>query len=52
MGWLIQEEQDFLTEKRVAARARIEQAGGECLTSNQLALKAPLDQNMVLLRGW
>ncbi|XP_002266044.2 putative UDP-glucose flavonoid 3-O-glucosyltransferase 3 [Vitis vinifera] len=50
MGWLIQEEQDFLTEKRVAARARIEQAGGECLTSDQLALKAPLDQNMVLLR--
>ncbi|XP_009611670.1 large ribosomal subunit protein eL18y-like [Nicotiana tomentosiformis] len=33
------------------ARARIEKAGGECLTFDQLALRAPLGQNMVLLRG-
>ncbi|CAN8265303.1 unnamed protein product [Cochlearia groenlandica] len=33
------------------ARARIEKAGGECLTFDQLALKAPLGQNTVLLRG-
>nr|ACJ85943.1 unknown [Medicago truncatula]AFK48653.1 unknown [Medicago truncatula] len=36
------------TEK---ARARIEKAGGECLTFDQLALRAPLGQNTVLLRG-
>ena len=30
------------------ARARIEKAGGECLTFDQHALKAPLGQNMVL----
>lgn len=30
------------------ARARIEKAGGECLTFDQLALKAPLGQNTVL----
>ncbi|KAL5565414.1 hypothetical protein UlMin_028578 [Ulmus minor] len=29
------------------ARARIERAGGECLTFDQLALRAPLGQNMV-----
>lgn len=29
------------------ARARIEKAGGECLTFDQLALKAPLGQNTV-----
>ncbi|VFR01708.1 unnamed protein product [Cuscuta campestris] len=33
------------------ARARIENAGGECLTFDQLALRAPLGQNTVLLRG-
>ncbi|KAL3730407.1 hypothetical protein ACJRO7_027425 [Eucalyptus globulus] len=32
------------TEK---ARARIEKAGGECLTFDQLALRAPLGQNSV-----
>jgi large subunit ribosomal protein L18e len=29
------------------ARARIEKAGGECLTFDQLALWAPLGQNTV-----
>ncbi|EYU46738.1 hypothetical protein ABFS82_04G013800 [Erythranthe guttata] len=33
------------------ARARIEKAGGECLTFDQLALRAPLGQNTVILRG-
>ncbi|CAF1938355.1 unnamed protein product [Brassica napus] len=33
------------------ARASIEKAGGECLTFDQLALRAPLGQNTVLLRG-
>jgi len=33
------------------ARARIEKAGGECLTLDQLALKAPTGSNVVLLRG-
>ncbi|XP_072959429.1 large ribosomal subunit protein eL18y-like [Typha angustifolia] len=33
------------------ARARIVNAGGECLTFDQLALCAPLGQNTVLLRG-
>ncbi|TYJ21233.1 hypothetical protein E1A91_A08G051100v1 [Gossypium mustelinum] len=33
------------------ARARIEKADGECLTFDQLALRAPLGQNTVLLRG-
>lgn len=33
------------------ARARIEKAGGECLTFDQLALRAPLGRNTVLLRG-
>ncbi|KAL0341692.1 UNVERIFIED_CONTAM: 60S ribosomal protein L18-2 [Sesamum calycinum] len=33
------------------ARARIEKAGGECLTFDQLALRAPLGQNTVMLRG-
>lgn len=33
------------------ARARIEKAGGECLTIDQLALRAPLGQNTVLVRG-
>lgn len=31
------------------ARARIEKAGGECLTFDQLALRAPLGQNTVRL---
>jgi len=31
------------------ARARIEKAGGECLTFDQLALRAPLGQNTVWL---
>ncbi|KAH7666705.1 large subunit ribosomal protein L18e protein [Dioscorea alata] len=33
------------------ARARILNSGGECLTFDQLALRAPLGQNTVLLRG-
>lgn len=33
------------------ARARILKAGGECLTLDQLALRAPLGQNTILLRG-
>ncbi|KAL5563328.1 hypothetical protein UlMin_033075, partial [Ulmus minor] len=30
------------------ARARIEKAGGECLTFDQLALRAPLGQNTAI----
>jgi len=30
------------------ARGRIEKAGGECLTFDQLALRAPLGQNTVM----
>ena len=33
------------------ARARIEKAGGECLTIDQLALRAPTGSNCLLLRG-
>ncbi|EOD35516.1 hypothetical protein EMIHUDRAFT_433854 [Emiliania huxleyi CCMP1516] len=33
------------------ARARIVKAGGECLTLDQLALKSPLGEGTVLLRG-
>ncbi|XP_042472882.1 60S ribosomal protein L18-3 [Zingiber officinale] len=33
------------------ARARILKAGGECLTFDQLALRAPLGKNTILLRG-
>ena len=33
------------------ARARIVQAGGECLTFDQLAMEAPTGSNCVLLRG-
>ncbi|GFP84953.1 60S ribosomal protein l18-2 [Phtheirospermum japonicum] len=33
------------------ARTRIEKAGGECLTFDKLALRAPLDITRVLLRG-
>merc|ERR1711998_101624 len=33
------------------ARARIVNAGGECMTFDQLALKAPTGSNTVLLRG-
>lgn len=33
------------------ARARITKAGGECLTFDQLALRAPTGSNTVLLRG-
>jgi len=33
------------------ARARITKAGGECLSFDQLALRAPLGQGTVLLRG-
>merc|ERR1711865_1012849 len=33
------------------ARARIVKAGGECLTFDKLALRAPLGQGTVLLRG-
>ena len=33
------------------ARARIENAGGECLTMDQLALRAPTGANTILLRG-
>lgn len=34
-----------------AARARIVKAGGECITLDQLALRAPKGTNTVLLRG-
>lgn len=33
------------------ARARIEKTGGECLTLDQLALRAPMGSNTILLRG-
>jgi large subunit ribosomal protein L18e len=33
------------------ARARIEAAGGECMTLDQLAMKHPTGSNVVLLRG-
>ena len=33
------------------ARARILKAGGECMTLDQLALRAPLGENALLLRG-
>ncbi|MCJ1233202.1 60S ribosomal protein L18 [Varicellaria rhodocarpa] len=33
------------------ARARIEKAGGECITLDQLALRAPTGANTLLLRG-
>ena len=33
------------------ARARIQKAGGECITFDKLALRAPLGQGTVLLRG-
>ena len=33
------------------ARARLEKAGGECLTLDQLALRAPTGANTLLLRG-
>ncbi|MCJ1383702.1 hypothetical protein MMC17_006816 [Xylographa soralifera] len=33
------------------ARARIEKSGGECLTLDQLALRAPTGSNTLLLRG-
>merc|ERR1712060_665497 len=33
------------------ARARIVKAGGECLTFDKLALRSPLGQGTVLLRG-
>lgn len=33
------------------ARARIEKAGGECITFDQLALRAPTGSNVILLRG-
>lgn len=34
-----------------SARARITNAGGECLTFDQLALRAPTGSNVLLLRG-
>ena len=33
------------------ARARIEKAGGECITFDQLAMRAPTGSNVVLVRG-
>ena len=33
------------------ARARIEKAGGECITFDQLAMRAPTGSNVLLLRG-
>ena len=33
------------------ARARIEKAGGECLTLDQLAMRAPTGSNTLLIRG-
>ena len=37
--------------RRPAEKARILKAGGECLTFDQLALRAPLGENTLLLRG-
>ncbi|EZG88608.1 60S ribosomal protein L18 [Gregarina niphandrodes] len=34
-----------------AARARIEAAGGECLTFDQLAIRCPTGENCLILRG-
>jgi large subunit ribosomal protein L18e len=34
-----------------AARARITKAGGECITLDQLALRAPKGKDTILLRG-
>merc|ERR1711988_1136476 len=34
-----------------SARARINKAGGECLTFDKLAMRSPLGQGTVLLRG-
>merc|ERR1719159_527472 len=34
-----------------SARARIEKAGGECITFDKLAQRCPLGQGVVLLRG-
>merc|ERR1712087_908408 len=34
-----------------SARAQITKAGGECITFDQLALRSPLGQGTVLLRG-
>merc|ERR1719223_2602114 len=34
-----------------SARARITKAGGECLTFDKLALRAPMGKGTVLLRG-
>ncbi|KAF2203915.1 ribosomal protein L18e [Delitschia confertaspora ATCC 74209] len=34
-----------------AARARVEKAGGECLTIDEVALRAPTGSNTLLLRG-
>jgi large subunit ribosomal protein L18e len=34
-----------------SARARIVKAGGECITLDQLALRAPKGSNTILLRG-
>jgi len=34
-----------------SARGRIAKAGGECLTFDQLALRSPLGENTLLLRG-
>ncbi|KAM2075472.1 hypothetical protein ACFX1T_038359 [Malus domestica] len=39
------------TGSKEIAKARIEKPRGECLTFDQLALRARLGQNMVLLRG-
>jgi len=33
------------------ARARVEKAGGECLTLDTLAMRAPTGANTILLRG-
>jgi large subunit ribosomal protein L18e len=33
------------------ARARIEKAGGECITFDQLAMRSPTGSNVILLRG-
>jgi large subunit ribosomal protein L18e len=34
-----------------SARARVEKAGGECLTIDEVALRAPTGSNTVLIRG-
>ncbi len=41
----------FLFRFTETARARIEKAGGECITLDTLALRAPTGKNTILLKG-